>query len=52
MGITRKTTRSADDLQANGSCEAFMKNLKKVWHTTITKKKDPTLELNKQLRAQ
>ena len=51
MGIQHKTTRSADDPEANGVCEAFMKHLKKVWHTSIIEGRDPKLELNKHLRA-
>ena len=51
MGIVHQTTRSADDPEANGVCEAFMKHLKKTWHTSIAAGKDPKLELNKHLRA-
>jgi hypothetical protein len=51
MGIEHRTTRSADDPEANGVCEAFMKHLKKIWHTSLAEYKDPIMEVNKHLRA-
>jgi hypothetical protein len=51
MGIRHVTTRSAEDPEANGVCESFMKHLKKTWHTALVEHRDPQLELNKHLRA-
>jgi hypothetical protein len=51
MGIEHRTTRSADDPEANGVCEAFMKHLKKIWHTSLAQYKDPEMEINTHLRA-
>lgn len=50
QGIKHKITRAADDPEANGVCEAWMKHLKKVWHISYIEKKDPVIELNKHLR--
>ena len=49
-GIRHKPTESADDPEANGLAEAFMKHAKKVWHTSIISNKDPTLQLHKHLK--
>ena len=51
MGITHRPTISAEDPEANGTCESFMKHLKKVWHTSITQHRDPFLDLNRHLRS-
>jgi hypothetical protein len=51
MGVNHRTTISAEDPEANGTCEAWMKHLKKVWHTSLAQYKDPVLELNKHLRS-
>ena len=49
-GIRHKPTESADDPEANGLAEAFMKHAKKVWHTSIIVNKDPKLQLLKHLK--
>lgn len=51
MGITHRPTFAAEDPEANGTCEAFMKHLQKVWHTSITQHRDPILDLNRHLRS-
>ena len=51
-GIEHKPNRSAQDPEANGLAEAFMKHCKKIYHTAITEKKNPVLEINKHLRVQ
>ena len=48
-GIQHKTTVSADDPEANGLAEAFMKHIQKVWHTAQLEGNDPKAELNKHL---
>ena len=48
-GIDHKTTDSADDPEANGLAEAFMKHLTKIWHTALTEGNDPIAEINKHL---
>ena len=49
-GIRHSPNESAQDPEANGLAEAFMKHAKKVWHTSIISHKEPTLELNKHLK--
>ena len=34
-----------------GTCEAFIKHLKKVWHTSYAQHRDPALDLNRHLRS-
>ena len=51
LGITHRPTFAAEDPEANGTCEAFMKHLKKVWHTSTTQHRDPILDLNRHLRS-
>ena len=51
MGIRHIPTIAAEDPEANGTCEAFMKHLKKVYHTSVTQDKDPLMELNRHLRS-
>lgn len=51
-GIIHKPNRSAEDPEANGLAEAFMKHCKKIYHTAIVEKKHPVLEINKHLRVQ
>ena len=46
MGITHRPTISAEDLEANGTCESFMKHLKKVWHTSTTQHRNPHMDLH------
>ena len=46
MGIKHIPTIAAEDPEANGTWEAFMKHLKKVFHTSITQNKDPLMEIN------
>ena len=48
-GIQHKTTVSADDPEANGLAEAFMKHIQKVWHTAQLEGNEPKAELNKHL---
>ena len=48
-GIKHHPTTSAEDPEANGLAEAFMKNIKKIWHTSTITKKDPMAEINKLL---
>ena len=49
-GIQHKTTKSAEDPEANGLAEAFMKHCGKIYHTATIERKNPTAELNKHLR--
>jgi hypothetical protein len=49
-GIDHHTTHSADDPEANGLAESFMKHVKKVWHTALMEKNNPVAELNKHLQ--
>ena len=49
-GIDHKTTRSADDPEANGLAESFMKHVKKVWHTALMERNNPVAEMNKHLQ--
>lgn len=49
-GIQHKTTTSAEDPEANGLTESFMKHLQKIWHTSTVNKKHPKAEINKHLR--
>ena len=51
MGITHRPTIAAEDPEANGTVEAFMKHLKKVWHTSLAQHRDPILDLNRHLRS-
>jgi hypothetical protein len=48
-GVDHRTTQSADDPEANGLAEAFMKHIRKVWHTAIMENNNPRAELNKHL---
>ena len=50
-GIKHIPTRSADDPEANGLAESFMKHCTKVWHTATVEHKNPKAELNKHLRT-
>ena len=49
-GIKHKTTVSAEDPEANGLAEAFMKHCAKIYHTALIERKSPEAELNKHLR--
>lgn len=49
-GIKHKTTVSAEDPEANGLAEAFMKHCVKIYHTATIERKNPEAELNKHLR--
>lgn len=49
-GIDHTTTQSAEDPEANGLAEAFMKHIQKIWHTCSVSKKDPIAEINKHLQ--
>ena len=50
-GIEHNKTMSADDPEANGLAEAFMKIIKKIWHTCTITRRDPMAEINKRLQA-
>ena len=50
-GIKHIPNKSAYDPEATGLVEAFMKHLGKIWHTSITDRKDPYMEINKHLRV-
>ena len=50
-GIKHKPTMSAEDPEANGLAEAFMKIVKKIWHTCTITKRDAMAEINKRLQA-
>jgi hypothetical protein len=49
MGVTHITNKSAEDPEAKGLVEAFMKHLKKIFHTAGVEKEDPHLRLNEYL---
>ena len=49
-GIKHNTTISAEDPEANGLAEAFMKHLAKVYHTALIERRNPEAELNTHLR--
>lgn len=51
MGIEHRITIAAEDTEANGVCEAFMKNLKKIWHTSLAQHTDPVLDITRHLRS-
>ena len=51
MGISHRPTIAAEDPEANGTCESFMKHLKKIWHTSYIQNRDPFLDLNRHLRS-
>lgn len=48
-GIKHHTITSAEDPEANGLAESFMKHCKKIWHTAIVERKNPKAEINKHL---
>ena len=49
-GIKHEPTHSAEDPEANGLAEAFMKHLQKIYHTAYIERKNPKEEINKHLR--
>ena len=49
MGVKHLPNISAEDPESSGQAEAFMKHLKKVFHTAEIEKKDPYLTLNEHL---
>ena len=49
-GIEHRPTTSAEDPEANGLAEAFMKVCQKVWHTSLVEGKNPRAEINKTLQ--
>lgn len=49
-GIHHQPTRSAEDPEANGLAEGFMKICRKAWHTAIVEGNNPRAELNKTLQ--
>ena len=46
MGVTHITNKSAEDPEAIGLVEAFMKHLKKIFHTAGVEREDPFMKLN------
>ena len=50
-GIKHNPTMSAEDPEANGLAEAFMKIIKKIWHTSTITGRDAMAEINKRLQA-
>ena len=48
-GINHHPTKSADDPEANGLAESFMKHLQKIWHTSVIEGKNPRAEINRHL---
>ena len=48
-GINHHPTHSAEDPEANGLAEAFMKHCRKIWHAAIVEGKNPRAEINKHL---
>ena len=46
MGVSHITNKSAEDPEATGLVEAFMKHLKKIFHTAGVEREDPYLKLN------
>ena len=49
-GIKHKPTISAEDPEANGLAESFMKHLGKIWHTSYIERRDPVAEMRKHLQ--
>ena len=49
-GIKHRPNVSGEDPEANGLAEAFMKHLKKIWHTAVVSEKDPYMEINRHLK--
>ena len=49
-GIKHEPTKSAEDPEANGLVEAFMKHLQKIYHTAYFKRHNPKEEINKHHR--
>ena len=49
MGITHIANKSSEDPEATGLVEAFMKHLKKIFHTAGVDREDPYLRLNEYL---
>ena len=49
-GIKHNPTDSAEDPEANGLAEAFMKHLAKIWHTAYIEHLNPIAEMNKHLQ--
>ena len=49
MGVSHITNHSAQDPESTGLVEAFMKHLKKIFHTAVVAKEDPYLQINTHL---
>ena len=49
LGIKHSTNRSAEDPEATGQVEAFMKHLKKIFHTAGVAREDPYMRINNYL---
>ena len=49
MGIEHVTNKSAEDPEATGLVEAFMRHLKKIFHMAGVEREDPYLRLNNYL---
>ena len=47
--IKHEPTKSAEDPEANGLVEAFVKHLQKIYHTAYIERKNPKEEINKHL---
>ena len=45
------TQTNHEDPEANGLAEAYMKIVKKIWHTCSITRRDPMAEINKRLQA-
>ena len=50
VDIDHQPVHSAEDPEANGLAERFMKICRKAWHTTIIEGNNPQAELNKMLQ--
>ena len=48
-GINHHPTQSAEDPEANGLAESFMKHCRKIWHTAVVEGRNPRAEINKHL---
>ena len=48
-GIRHHPTNSAEDPEANGLAESFMKHCRKIWHTAVVEGKNPRAQINKHL---
>lgn len=49
VGVEHRVNRSAEDPEATGLVEAFMKHIKKIFHTSAVSRLDPYLQMNDHL---